>query len=309
LNLNKHHTTNLLSLFNGHRFTFNGKEADNDVYGMGNLYDYGFRIYNPRLGKFLSVDPLSKSFPFYTPYQFSGNKPICSIDLDGREDIYYLESFINRQGGSVLEVVNETQMGSQALSDFQSQAVNIGYDMFVMSVPLGGLTAEQGAKGNQGVTSIVYNKNSVMLDENRNTVNVFDEITKIRENQANGLENSGTVYNDIKNGMGEEVLFSKGLGESIQKGRSIIVMKVNSAPLDKINSPDKTVGKGNLSLSAKTFGHELISHALRMVTGKKQSPNTDHKDYQGQSDISGVNLQGSPGEKFESQVDEVMKER
>jgi hypothetical protein len=56
------------------------------VYGEGNVYDYGFRIYNPRLGKFLSVDPLTKSFAWYTPYQFSGNKPIWAIDIDGLEE-------------------------------------------------------------------------------------------------------------------------------------------------------------------------------------------------------------------------------
>ena len=46
-----------------YRFGFNGKEMDNEVSGNGNQYDYGFRIYNPRLGKFLSVDPLTKSYP------------------------------------------------------------------------------------------------------------------------------------------------------------------------------------------------------------------------------------------------------
>lgn len=49
-------------------------------------YDYGFRIYNPTIGKFLSVDPLAKSYPWYTPYQFAGNNPIKFIDLDGLEE-------------------------------------------------------------------------------------------------------------------------------------------------------------------------------------------------------------------------------
>jgi hypothetical protein len=44
------------------------------------------RIYDSRLGKFLSVDPLAKSYPFYTPYSFAGNKPIRFIDLDGAEE-------------------------------------------------------------------------------------------------------------------------------------------------------------------------------------------------------------------------------
>jgi hypothetical protein len=37
------------------------------------------------------VDPLFKSYPWYTPYQFAGNKPIISIDLDGLEEIEGVE--------------------------------------------------------------------------------------------------------------------------------------------------------------------------------------------------------------------------
>jgi RHS repeat-associated protein len=73
-----------------YRYGFNGKEKDNEVSGDGNQYDYGFRIYNPRLGKFLSVDPLTKSYPWYTPYQFAGNTPIQAIDLDGLEENHYI---------------------------------------------------------------------------------------------------------------------------------------------------------------------------------------------------------------------------
>ena len=73
----------------GYRYGFNGKEIDKGDEGMGgggSTYDYGFRIYNPSLGKFLSVDPLTASYPWYTPYQFAGNMPIWAIDLDGLEE-------------------------------------------------------------------------------------------------------------------------------------------------------------------------------------------------------------------------------
>lgn len=69
-----------------YRFGFNGKENDNEVKGTGNQQDYGMRIYDSRLGRFLSVDPLSIDYPWYTPYQFAGNKPIKFIDLDGKEE-------------------------------------------------------------------------------------------------------------------------------------------------------------------------------------------------------------------------------
>jgi|GEM_PF-1174370 len=68
-----------------YRYGYNGKENDNEVKGAGNQQDYGARVYDSRLGRFLSMDPLSKSFPWYSPYQFAGNMPIAAVDLDGEE--------------------------------------------------------------------------------------------------------------------------------------------------------------------------------------------------------------------------------
>jgi RHS repeat-associated protein len=68
-----------------YRYGFNGKENDDEVKGEGNQQDYGMRIYDPRLGRFLSVDPLNHEYPWYSAYEFSGNTPIQSIDLDGAE--------------------------------------------------------------------------------------------------------------------------------------------------------------------------------------------------------------------------------
>jgi RHS repeat-associated protein len=68
-----------------YRYGFNGKEKDDEVSGGGNDYDYGARIYNPRLGRFLSIDPLASDYPFYSPYLFAGNKPIMAVDIDGLE--------------------------------------------------------------------------------------------------------------------------------------------------------------------------------------------------------------------------------
>ncbi|WP_207513875.1 RHS repeat domain-containing protein [Longitalea luteola] len=69
----------------GYRYGFNGKENDNEVKGVGEQQDYGMRFYDPRLGKFLSVDPLTKDYPFYTPYQYASNNPIFAVDVDGLE--------------------------------------------------------------------------------------------------------------------------------------------------------------------------------------------------------------------------------
>ncbi|MDQ3535978.1 MAG: hypothetical protein M3421_10175 [Bacteroidota bacterium] len=55
--------------------------------GGGSTYDYGFRIYNPSIAKFLSVDPLANKYPHLSPYAFVAGNPVNFIDEDGLEPI------------------------------------------------------------------------------------------------------------------------------------------------------------------------------------------------------------------------------
>jgi len=78
-----------------YRYGFNGKEIDPE----SGKYDYGFRMYSAELARFLSVDPLTQSYPWYTPYQFAGNKPIMAIDLDGLEEFIIHDKWIKTYKG------------------------------------------------------------------------------------------------------------------------------------------------------------------------------------------------------------------
>jgi len=84
------------------RFGFNGKEHDSEAKGWQNQIDYGMRVYDPRLGRFLSVDPLASAYPWNSTYSFSENDPINFIDLDGAEkgdppykknNVYFIQLF------------------------------------------------------------------------------------------------------------------------------------------------------------------------------------------------------------------------
>ena len=69
-----------------YRYGFNGKEKDNDA-GEGKQ-DYGMRIFDTRLVRFMSTDPMAKKYPELTSYQFASNTPIQAIDLDGLEAFF-----------------------------------------------------------------------------------------------------------------------------------------------------------------------------------------------------------------------------
>ncbi|WP_127132528.1 RHS repeat-associated core domain-containing protein [Pseudoflavitalea rhizosphaerae] len=78
-----------------YRFGFNGKENDNEVKGGEGLQqDYGMRVYDSRVGRFLSFDPLSKEYADLSPYHFAGNNPIQNLDKDGGEPLDYRSNWI-----------------------------------------------------------------------------------------------------------------------------------------------------------------------------------------------------------------------
>ena len=65
-------------------FSFNGKEKDDEWDGVtGSKLDFGDRIYDSRIGRWLSVDKLSSGFPNQSTYSAFENNPIYYIDKDG----------------------------------------------------------------------------------------------------------------------------------------------------------------------------------------------------------------------------------
>ena len=55
-----------------------------EEFGSLTHYDYGFRIYNPSIARFLFVDPLAEKYPGWSPYNYTLNNPIRLTDPDGR---------------------------------------------------------------------------------------------------------------------------------------------------------------------------------------------------------------------------------
>ena len=67
-----------------YRFGFNGMEKDDEMKSKGNSYDFEARIYDPRISRFLTIDPEAKTYPMWTPYCFAANSPLRWIDEDGK---------------------------------------------------------------------------------------------------------------------------------------------------------------------------------------------------------------------------------
>jgi RHS repeat-associated protein len=59
-----------------YRYGFNGMENDNEIKGLGNHVDFGARGYDPRLGRWWTVDPKFAQQPGWSPYKFALCNPL-----------------------------------------------------------------------------------------------------------------------------------------------------------------------------------------------------------------------------------------
>jgi RHS repeat-associated protein len=66
-----------------YRRGFNGMEKEDEFKGKGNSYTTEFRQLDPRLGRWMTIDPLIARFPWQSSYTTFDNNPILLIDPSG----------------------------------------------------------------------------------------------------------------------------------------------------------------------------------------------------------------------------------
>ncbi|MCE2504172.1 MAG: hypothetical protein J4G05_08980 [Chlorobi bacterium] len=120
----------------GYRYGFNGMEMDNEVrenpttgtVGTGNSYTTHFRQYDPRSGRWLSLDPEMKRYPAFSPYSAYGNNPIWYTDPLG-DTIRVTTSkgkylFTLDDGKTELQTITAKEVYDQGTQWFEPEADN-----------------------------------------------------------------------------------------------------------------------------------------------------------------------------------------
>ena len=103
-----------------YRYGYAGMERDDEIKGSGNHYTTEFRQYDPRIGRWFSVDPLA-DIPEnigWSPYAFVWNNPINVIDPDGRSG----EPVIDKKNKTITVTSNITFYGAEGSSELATKA-------------------------------------------------------------------------------------------------------------------------------------------------------------------------------------------
>jgi RHS repeat-associated protein len=101
-------------------FKYNGKEEQDEL-GLKWL-DFGFRMYDPALGRFTGIDPLATKYNWLTPYNYAENSPVANIDLWGLQRYFAADGSLLGQVGdnTDIRVINATMTNQQATEHIQS---------------------------------------------------------------------------------------------------------------------------------------------------------------------------------------------
>jgi RHS repeat-associated protein len=222
-------------------------EKDDEVKNVaGSSYDFGARMYDPRIGRWLAVDPLASRFPFSSPYVYALNNPIIYVDPDGEQVDYIVDKALEELGFRVgIKIVSNENNASSIVYKTQS---------FVHS----------GAESNKAVVTVV--QHVFDIDSEGNVTRVEEKRVQFTVIQTDAQSKKGLVT------VSEAKRTKSTIGLPDQTGKkAIFLTKASEAqkfadkdPLVKsfanlVKSKSGLVKGGELPFNEKTEGQSIES--------------------------------------------------
>jgi RHS repeat-associated protein len=154
---------------------------DNEVKGEGNSYTTYFRQLDPRLGRWLCVDPKENKTPWESTYISMGNNPISQIDPMG-DDKYKVDregniSLKKKTNDKFDKIVGRTSIGLRKSIKIEKQIINSNAHHEFEGTKANGLTED--GKPNLEIRSFKVDSYSGPLGELQKTFEFLGKTTKV----------------------------------------------------------------------------------------------------------------------------------
>jgi|GEM_PF-5953625 len=121
-----------------YRNLFQGQEHDDEIFGSaGSSYAYKYRMHDPRIGRFWSIDPLAAKYPHNSPYAFSENRVIDGVELEGLEwqrMVGYMKSWTGYDDNQAGNQAYERQFAKTQLKLANESFQKAKYDLLVRPI-------------------------------------------------------------------------------------------------------------------------------------------------------------------------------
>ena len=98
-----------------YRYGFQGQEKDDEIKGEGNSVNYKYRMHDPRIGRFLTLDPAKTKYPAISPYTAFVNNPNLFNDVNG-DTVKIVTVYLDKNGKAIkkdtkIQIVDENKLG------------------------------------------------------------------------------------------------------------------------------------------------------------------------------------------------------
>ena len=245
-------------------YRYNGKELDRE-FGL-DWYHYGARYYDPAVGRFTGVDPISDQFAWVSTFNYAENEPVRHVDLHGLQK-YDLMGHHDPVARQSFESGGASQLKQdQATFD----------DAFIKTTVAGAAAIGGGVLAAEAGAGVVVSKaaSSLFTVETSGTIIatnvVSDGLIQTATNLGNGddpIENYdivGALTSALSNPVVANVIdsvFDLSTSEGLQTN-SVEEVVVNSAI-------GGTLGKGSQKLlqSVQNTASEILNGGINLVTG------------------------------------------